>query len=191
MTLYCYGDSNAWGWDARLGADRFPATSRWPNIAAALLGCMLRNDSMPGRTIPGGPMIPLLLRAVREFGKDDVLLLMLGTNDYLAGHLAGSLGRLWEPALNALLEEKGMYRDRIFLATPPWQREMTEEQMQAIRESYGNVCRQKGLCFIDAMRPCSLQFDGIHLSEQGQREMGIYLASEIRRQLSSLRPGNA
>ncbi|MBR1711677.1 MAG: hypothetical protein IJ719_23105, partial [Clostridia bacterium] len=107
MTLYCYGDSNAWGWDARLGADRFPAMSQWPNIAADMLGCSLMNDSMPGRTIPGGPMIPLLLRAVREFGKDDVLILMLGTNDYLAGHLAGSLGRLWEPALNALLEEKG------------------------------------------------------------------------------------
>jgi hypothetical protein len=52
-TIICYGDSNTYGYDPRLGGGgRYPKEERWPDILAERLGCRMENQGLCGRCIP-------------------------------------------------------------------------------------------------------------------------------------------
>lgn len=54
MRIFCFGDSNTYGYDARsyLG-ERLPAGERWPEILGEQYGWEIQNEGMNGRKIPG------------------------------------------------------------------------------------------------------------------------------------------
>ena len=56
MKLFCFGDSNTYGYDPRspLG-ERYPAAYRWVDLLAEKLDCSVVNAGENGREIPRWP----------------------------------------------------------------------------------------------------------------------------------------
>lgn len=97
MRVLVYGDSNSWGYIPGGAGARFGPDQRWPCLMAAALGADLVEDCVPGRTIASDD--PDLQRpedahvfnglrhfpvAVRAASPMDLVLIMLGTNDFKA-----------------------------------------------------------------------------------------------------------
>ena len=52
-TVICYGDSNTYGFDPRMGCpERLPRTVRWTGLLDARPGLRIINEGMNGREIP-------------------------------------------------------------------------------------------------------------------------------------------
>ena len=87
-TIWCFGDSNTYGYDpCGFFGGRYAAP--WPDLLAEKTGFRVINDGRNGR------MIPVREYELRQFCKDaerygaDALIVMLGTNDLLEGAKAG------------------------------------------------------------------------------------------------------
>ena len=89
IRLFCYGDSNTWGYEALTGR-RFPPDTRWPTVMeAALEGKVSVIESgVNGRTIvpsapPGDPLngMACLETAVTPYVPIDLMIIFLGIND--------------------------------------------------------------------------------------------------------------
>lgn len=104
-TALCYGDSNTWGCVpmGSLSDDaRHEEARRWPNVMQKALGADWRAiaEGLPGRTtvhddpVEGGHLSGLAyLRPCLESHRPlDVVLLMLGTNDFKTALLPRSRG---------------------------------------------------------------------------------------------------
>ncbi len=97
MRILVYGDSNSWGYVPGGNGARFGPDQRWPCLMAAALGAELIEDCIPGRTIAtddpdlqrpedahvfnGLTHFPVAFRAAIPV---DLVLIMLGTNDFKA-----------------------------------------------------------------------------------------------------------
>ena len=56
MRIFCFGDSNTYGYDARsLLRERLGENERWPEILGKLSGWEVLNEGMNGREIPESP----------------------------------------------------------------------------------------------------------------------------------------
>jgi len=109
MRIMVYGDSNSWGTPPDGSRVRMAWSVRWPGVMSALLGCTLREDSLPGRTtvfddpemlgpaMNGLTHLPVALKTQNPM---DLAIIMLGTNDLKARFaptpekIAGNIGRL-------------------------------------------------------------------------------------------------
>ncbi|MGR3291705.1 MAG: GDSL-type esterase/lipase family protein [Paracoccaceae bacterium] len=109
MRIMVYGDSNSWGTPPDGSGIRFDARTRWPSVMARQLGATLIEAALPGRTtvhddpeIAGAVMNGLthLPVALLSHSPLDLVLIMLGTNDFKArfspdaGYIAANIGRL-------------------------------------------------------------------------------------------------
>jgi lysophospholipase L1-like esterase len=109
MRLVVYGDSNSWGFPPDGCGLRFDTATRWPCVAAQKLGVDLVEEALPGRTtahddpqLLGAAMNGLthLPVALKSHCPVDMLVIMLGTNDFKARFgpecdaIADNLGRL-------------------------------------------------------------------------------------------------
>ena len=85
MRIFCFGDSNTYGYDARSRfGERLSAGERWPEILGEQYGWEIQNEGMNGRKIPGEAWsLAGFDRALLNWGETDLLLIMLGTNDLL------------------------------------------------------------------------------------------------------------
>ena len=204
MKVICYGDSNTYGYDPRLGSPgRLPSNQRWTGILNALPEYEIVNEGMNGRTIPtenGGRQ--WLGKAIKRNEDADALVIMLGTNDMfmVPGATAGVLADRMR-ATFANVPELIRFRDtagkRIFLVSPPppalkvlfYQMagvpvsQKAEEAARIVRElpaEYAKVAEEYKTGFIDAGGwNIDLFFDGLHFSEAGHREF----ARRMRRAL--------
>ncbi len=186
LRIACYGASNTYGYDPRsyLG-DRYEADARWPECLAALTGCTVLNWGENGRELPHSPQeyaaLHQLLTAVAPV---DLLVIDLGINDLLRGY-PPSAQRVAE-RLEGLLLWLGRKHPtlRPLVLTPsgldiPDGRRMAA--FSALAPAFAEVGRRLQvpvLCTTAWALP--LSYDGIHLSEEGQRQLARLLCNSLR-----------
>ena len=83
MKIICYGDSNTYGFDPRIGTPgRQAKKDRWTGILDNMPEYEIINEGMNGRTIPDcDAAYNSLGSIIRHNMSADILLIMLGTND--------------------------------------------------------------------------------------------------------------
>ena len=83
MKIVCYGDSNTYGFDPRLGTPgRLAKNERWTGILDSEPDIEIANEGMNGRCIPAASYEYRSLRKILERHYDaDMLIIMLGSND--------------------------------------------------------------------------------------------------------------
>ena len=83
MKIVCYGDSNTYGFDPRLGSPgRLAKTERWTGILDSEPDIEIANEGMNGRCIPSASYEYRSLKKILERHYDaDMLIIMLGSND--------------------------------------------------------------------------------------------------------------
>ena len=177
MTVICFGDSNTFGYDPRsyLGG-RYDADSRWVDILAAKTGWEVRNNGMNGREIP--------CREVVFSRSADLVIVMLGTNDLLHGRSCDEIDERMERFLRALRID----RNKILLIAPPplrygeWVGEQTLiEASFELSARYSALAERLGVRFADAGKwEISIAFDGVHFTEEGNRQFALELCRYLR-----------
>ena len=83
MKIICYGDSNTYGFDPRLGSPgRLAKNERWTGILDSEPDIEIENEGMNGRCIPSASYEYRSLKKILEGHCDaDMLIIMLGSND--------------------------------------------------------------------------------------------------------------
>ena len=83
MKIICYGDSNTYGYDPRLGGSgRHAKSESWTGILDSEPDIEIVNEGLNGRCIPTSSPEYLSLRNIIENNYDaDMLIIMLGSND--------------------------------------------------------------------------------------------------------------
>ena len=116
MKLWCFGDSNTYGYDpCGFIGGRYAAP--WPELLAEKTGFQVINDGKNGRMIPEREYeFVQLLRDV-ERQSADVLIVMLGTNDLLNGATAAEAAARMEAFLN-----RCHWQQILLLCPPPMKR---------------------------------------------------------------------
>lgn len=190
-TIFCYGDSNTYGYDPRsyLG-DRYPESVRWTGILKKKTGLDIQNAGVPGRKIP---VFQYEMNRVADQIRNCLfplrLLIMLGSNDLLNGTSAPEVADHMKVFLEFLLRQDifltgGM---EILLISPPGMKagEWTDPHILAESALLGrnmhriitDLCSSvpgnitpETLAFADAGSwELPVTFDGVHLSEEGHR----------------------
>ena len=175
MKIYCFGDSNTYGYDPRnFLADQYDHI--WTEILAEKTGWMVVNEGENGRMIPNKNIIvPADI---------DWLIIMLGTNDLLNFSTPEMVQRKMEIFLKEITFEK----NRILLIASP--RLVPGEWVQdscLIRDSvelvtlYQDLTKKLGIHFANADQwQIDLAFDGVHFTEKGH----LVFAEELYKYLS-------
>ena len=190
MTVFCFGDSNTYGYDPRsFYGDRYPAEVRWTGRLSKATGWRILEAGQNGREIPRRvPELEALRRLPEHCGPIDVFVIMLGSNDLLMHpvFLAEDVAARMEKCLSILKE--AFPSTQILLVAPvpmtqgTW---VTEERL--IRESarlsacYSALAARMEISFTDAANwGVELLFDGVHFSEAGHAAFatGIQAALE-------------
>lgn len=180
MRIYCYGDSNTYGYDPRAyTGGRYPAQHRWVDIIAAQTGHEITNAGENGRVIPRRgaeyPDIP---------PDTDIFAVMLGTNDILQGGMPTDAAARMEAFLTAL----GIEREKILLIAPPpmgpgeWVTdELIPSRSALLAVEYSALAERLGVKFADAGKwGVGLAFDGVHFSEAGHAAFAEGLKSALK-----------
>ena len=180
MKLWCFGDSNTYGYDpCGFFGGRYAAP--WPELLAEKTGYEVINDGKNGRMIPEREYEFLQFRRDAERYNADALIVMLGTNDLLEGATAGTAAARMETFLNRcdMLE--------ILLVSPPpmkrgaWVPDdgLVEESKNLSRQ-YEALAERRGIRFADAGKwDIALAYDGVHFTEEGHLRCAGGLASRL------------
>lgn len=206
-TILCFGDSNTHGMLAMAAmADRprLSRAARWPGVLSAALGpdWHVIEEGHPGRTTVhddpvegahrnGLSVLPALLESHRPL---DVVAIMLGTNDLKARFsvtafdIARSVGRLAGLVRASDSGPDGRAPQVLLLAPPPI------EEVGVLAEAFaggraksllladriGAVAREMGLPFLDTAPLARTDpLDGIHLTAEGHRAIGLAVAAML------------
>ena len=181
MKLWCFGDSNTYGYDpCSFFGGRY--ASPWPELLAEKAGLEVINDGK------NGSMIPNREYELRQFNGDaeryaaDVLIVMVGTNDLLEGAKAGEVAMRMETFL------AGAKASRILLISPPPMKrgawvpddKLVEESRNLARQ-YEALAGRLGLMHADAGKwDIELVYDGVHFTEEGHMRFADGLASCLK-----------
>ena len=178
MKLWCFGDSNTYGYDpCGFFGGRYAAP--WPELLAEKTGFQVINDGKNGRMIPEREHECLLLRRDAERVSADALIVMLGTNDLLEGATARKAAARMEAFLNRC--EMPLI---LLISPPPMKRgawvpddELVEESKNLARQ-YKALAERRGIQFADAGEwGIELAYDGVHFTEEGHARFAGGLAS--------------
>lgn len=178
MKLWCFGDSNTYGYDpCGFFGGRYAVP--WPALLAEKTGFQVINDGKNGRMIPEREQKLLQFRRDVERYNADVLIVMLGTNDLLEGASAREAAARMEAFLNRC------NMSLILLISPPpmkrgaWVPDdgLVEESKNLARQ-YGALAERLGIRFADAGEwDIELAYDGVHFTEEGHARFAAGLAS--------------
>ena len=180
MKLWCFGDSNTYGYDPR-GFSGGRYARPWPELLAEKTGFEVINDGRNGRRIPGGEYEFRRFRRDGERCEADALIVMLGTNDLLEGVKAD------EAAARMGVFLAGCAMPPVLLVSPPpmqrgaWVPDdrLVEESMELARR-YEALAERSGLRYADAGKwGVALAYDGVHFSEAGHIRFADGLASRL------------
>jgi lysophospholipase L1-like esterase len=171
--IYCYGDSNTWGFDPRgLMAYRYPEESRWVDILIKE-GLPLVNGGMNGRTIPvyeGEKR--LLLNTLKRF-RPKAMSVMLGTNDLLTDprrrpeDVAASMDTMLDMVQNAYPKLGILLIAPVPVEVAQWDADKKSGRLSLL---YERIANRRGIRFADAAEwKIPLSFDGVHFTEEGHR----------------------
>ena len=173
MKLWCFGDSNTYGYDpCGFFGGRYAAP--WPALLAEKTGFQVINDGKNGR------MVPEREYEILQFRRDaDALIVMLGTNDLLEGATARETAARMEAFLNRC------DMPLVLLVSPPpfvrgaWVPDdgLVEESKNLARQ-YEGLAKRLGLPYADAGEwDIALAYDGVHFTEEGHMRFAEGLAS--------------
>lgn len=205
MKIVCFGDSNTYGFDPRLGSTgRYDKNERWTGILDGLDGFSVLNEGMNGRCIPNTDAGFASLEHALDRNPDaDVFMILLGTNDLFmvrgitAQGISDRMRRAFQnvPALREFTRKKGKHTLIVSPARPSDQvlfyamagipTGQTKESAACIlRELPGELekcAREFGALFADAGEwDIPLSYDGIHFSEEGHRCFAKHMADVLR-----------
>lgn len=209
-SILCFGDSLTWGWvptPHSVPTTRYPFAERWTGVmAGAVPGCVVVEEGLSARTttlddpldsrLNGGAYLPAALASHLPL---DLVIIMLGTNDSkaifqrraqdiaygmngLAGQVLGSAGgvgsvypapQLLIVAPPALGEMPDPYFRMLF--------EGAHEKVAQLPALYGQLAAFLGVHFLDANAFTGTDgIDGIHLTAEANRRLGIGIAAKVR-----------
>jgi lysophospholipase L1-like esterase len=192
-TIICYGDSNTYGYDPRLGGGgRYPEGERWVDILAEKLGLRMENQGLCGRCIPSmQSQFRHIKSQLDEWQNKDSsvqIWVMLGTNDLLMGksNTASEVAGMMKNFIETFIES-GVSASDILLIAPPkmcrgtWvEEEWLIEETKKLGTEYGALANDLGIRFVDAGEwDLDLCFDGVHLSEVGHLKFADNMFLEI------------
>ena len=214
-TILCFGDSLTWGWmpkDPVLPTDRYPRQARWTGVLADQLGAgyTIIEEGLSGRTTTADDPIDARLNgaaylpsALASHLPLDLVIVMLGGNDtkayfrrsafdiavgmsVLLGQIAASDGGVGNyPVPKALVVCPPPLGD----VADPWLRELFTGAQTKGRELpplYKAVADFFGAGFFDAGSTISTDgIDGLHFTEQNNRDLGRALADTVRHLLAN------
>ena len=180
MKLWCFGDSNTYGYDpCGFFGGRYAAP--WPELLAEKTGFQVVNDGKNGRMIPGRGYGSLRFRREAERYGADALIVMLGTNDLLEGATAVEAAA----RMDAFLEQCGMPAV-LLIGPPPMKRgawvpdDGLVEESKALSREYEALAERLGIRFADAGEwDIALAYDGVHFTEEGHARFADGLASYL------------
>lgn len=204
-TIVCFGDSNTWGCppfaNIAQTPDRMPHDRRWANVMGNLLGAgvWVVEEGLSGRTTVFDDPIEgvhkngsrTLIPILESHAPLDVLILMLGTNDF-KDQLSISAYNSARGTLTLIQMVKGHYAmverpPEILVVTPP---AITEDAEQAIWGLGCERCRnhahyleqvahRTGCFHFDANSIVRAGIDGIHMDEASHAALGRAMAREV------------
>ena len=173
MHIYCFGDSNTYGYDPRgFFGGRYGPGDRWPELLRQRTGWQITADGLSGRSIPRPTDLPPCLQA-------DRVLIMLGTNDLLQGTAPEDAAAKMEIFLTAL----GNRGSRVLLVPPPAMKPGTwTAEPELIQHSHELIRRYEALA-ADLGIPCAptglwdigLCYDGVHFTEEGHHTFAHHI----------------
>ena len=204
MKIVCFGDSNTYGFDPRLGSSgRYTKDVRWAGILDAYDGFSVVNEGLHGRCIPDSGSGFASLASVLGHNPDaDVFAVLLGTNDIFmipgitAEGIADRMRRVFQnvPELRDFTRREGKHT-LIVSPTRPSEHvvffEMmgigsgqTKESIAKVMDELPNALKrcavEFGADFADAGEwDISLAYDGIHFSEEGHRQYAEHMAEVL------------
>ena len=176
-----YGDSNTYGFDPRgfLGM-RYPEEIRWTSrVRDHFKGKYeIIEEGQNGRCLPDLPQEEeYLKRITAQLTKEDILFVMLGTNDILlTDHPdADAAIRKMETFTNWLINNKS--HPKIIVAGPvpisdgSFDMQIYHDESIRMNAGFESICKGKGISYFDAADwDISLAYDGVHFSEEGSRK---------------------
>lgn len=158
MKIICYGASNTYGFDPRTYTGE-PYARPWPSILSEKLGLEAVNLGWPGRKIPETEAeIRSSINSIRSISSnDDLIIIMLGTNDLLSGRTPEASILAMEKYLKAL-------DGNTVLIGPP-QIKGLETELAEMNQGFETL----GVPWADSSTwNLEMAFDGIHMSEKDQ-----------------------
>ncbi len=193
-TILCYGDSNTYGYDpGDLMGLRYPPDQIWTGLLQQRLGdeWTVLNRGMNGRQLPfleyeGKDVLDMLT----GLGKEDLFLIMLGTNDLLLDPLprAAKAVTKMEKLLKFVTEnkEKGLVTCNVTLIIPVLIGKTLDRSGDYHRESlvmaaaFMVLAEKYGIRAVDASGwGVELSYDQVHFSLKGHRIFAERLAEEL------------
>lgn len=192
MKLFCYGDSNTYGYDPFGMGLRYEAKDRWGNLVASKVStCFVVNAGQNGREIPtngweSAEGVAAQMAVDTEPG--DMILIMLGTNDLLlGGATAEETTRRMKNFLTAVAERAP--KRKILLIGPVAMKRgfwVTEdgfvEESRRLIEAYERLASQiEGVDFVDANSwGVELTQDGVHFTKEGHKAFAEGLTKYLK-----------
>lgn len=201
--ILCFGDSNTWGYTPTTG-ERLLRAERWPGILQQALGadCNVIEEGLNGRTTSfdepfreGRNARKMLLTVLDSHAPLDLLIIMLGTND-LKHHLnvsAHESARGLSSLLQIASNTGGNFNEnlpKILVVAPPRFGNLSELMTRHFEGSvarsaelpmvYKDACVPWGCSFVDCNPVVSVGEDGIHLNQQGHRQLAMALEPIVR-----------
>ena len=165
MKVYCFGDSNTYGYDARMLLDnRYPPEYRWVDILADKTGWTMINKGFNGREISR--------KGIHVPEDVDLFIVMLGTNDLLQGNSVDDVAE----RMALFLTETRFPAEKTLLLSPvpmklgAWVPDsVLVDNSQLLTARYRQLAHAFGIRFADAGAwDVTLSYDGIHYTEEGQ-----------------------
>lgn len=198
-TIICYGDSNTYGYDPRLGSSgRYDADIRWTELLKHHMKDKVEAHGVCGRCIPHtSSQLAVVCSEVGEWiGREGKIQLwvMLGTNDLLQmpGFTAEDTAARMEVFLQRLLGERKQPGEKekmqLRLITPPimqygaWvNEERLYQESRKLGAEYKHLAKRFQINFTDTTEwELPVAYDGVHLSEKGHRNFAAYLWKECQ-----------
>ncbi len=200
--VLCYGDSNTYGFDPRMGApEQLPKDVRWTGILDALPGYEIVNRGLNGREIPHSQSACRDLEYTLERHRDcDILVIMLGTND---------LACMWHPSaervgkrlrdLYSLVPGLRCFKEgekKTLLLSPPLldladdrEEGVLLEASRGLAGVYRQAAADLGLYFADtALWQIHMTFDDVHFSRAGHAAFAARMQEVLARLVVSESP---
>ena len=178
MKLWCFGDSNTYGYDpCGFFGGRYAAP--WPELLAERTGDRVVNDGKNGRMIPSREYEFLQFRRDAERYGADALIVVLGANDLLNGATAAEAA-----ARMAAFLDRCKLPLTLLVSPPPMKRgawvpdDWLVEESKALSWQYEALAERLGIRVADAGEwNIELAYDGVHFTEEGHARFADGLAS--------------
>ena len=188
--LILYGDSNTYGYDPERMGMRYPEGVRWASLVAQSLRDEYEvvNEGMNGRPLPVLPYDERYLnKMLSDMAEDDVLIMMLGTNDILLTNRPDAASAIMR--MDAFLSSS-MIQQRVFqmmVIAPPHvgagEKSMHRYYEESIKmnEGFRALCSKKKVHFANSAEwNIPISYDMAHFTAEGHRIFSECVLRELR-----------